>query len=306
MLRCRSVTLVRLCGISAALRETCVLVSSSERSARSSITFTSIHMERLFAHIGSNTRHLTASQASEAIETQRTMADSLGLSSNQWTAGGSEISHESSDFTALPATHDTHDTHDVSFTDKIDKAASIRFSSRFKTSTTAGFQPTELCTTEYITNRMKIIDDGPRVLSDQANNWIRAMEDVQLEIIDANLSESLEQADKFPKICDLIESLAAKVKDLEATEPVRDGLSRELAAAQREIEELEEELQIKKHRSAKMERWLDKCKSELEPTEQTDIAQLRLEKDMLLHQVKNLSSGKSSLEAELGTFERVI
>ena len=263
-------------------------------------------MERLFAHIGSNTRLLTASQASEAIEAQCTMAYSLGLSSNQWTAGGSVTSLESSDFTALPATHDTHDMHDVSFTDKIYKAESIMFSSRFKTSTTAGFQPTEIRTTEYITNRMKIIDDGPEVLSDQAIHWIRATDDVQLEIIDANLSEILEQAEKFAKICDLNESFAAKVKDWEATEPVRDGLSRELAAAQREIEELEEELQIEKCRSAKLERRLNKCKSEPETTEHTDIAQLRLEKDMLLHQVKNLSPEKSSLESELRAFERVI
>jgi len=297
---------VRLCGISAALRETRVLVSSSEMSALSSITFTSIRTERLFAHIGSNTRLLTALQASEAIETQRRMADSLGSSSNQWTAGGSETSQESSDFTALPATHDTHYTHNVSFTDKIDKTESIRFSSRLKTSTTAGFQPTELRTIESITNRMKIIDDGPGVLSDQAINWIRAMEDVQLEIIDANLSESVEQAEKFAKICDLSESSAAKVKDLEATVPVRDGPSRELAAAQREIEQLEEELQIEKRQSAKLERQLDKCKSELETMEQTDIAQLRLEKDMLLHQVKNHSSGMSSLESELRAFERII
>jgi len=240
-------------------------------------------MERLFAHIGSNTRLLTASQASEAIETQHKMADSLGSSSNQWTAGGSETSQESSDFTALPATHDTPDTHDVSFTDKIDQAESIRFSSRFKTSTTAGFQPTDLRTTEYITNQMKIIDDSPGVLSDQAINWIRATEDIQLQIIDANLSESLEQAEKFIKIFDLNENLAAKVKDLEATEPVRDGPSRELATAQWEFEDLEEELQILKRRSVKLERRLDKCKSEPETIEQTDIAQLRLEKDMLLH-----------------------
>jgi len=139
-----------------------------------------------------------------------------------------------------------HDTHDVSFTDKIDKAESIRFSSRFKTSTTAGFQPTELRTKEYITHRLKIIDDGHGVLSDQAINWIRATEDVQLEIIDATLAKSLEQAEIFAKICDLNESLAAKVKDLEATEPVRDGPSRESADAQREIDELEEELQIEK------------------------------------------------------------
>jgi hypothetical protein len=48
------------------------------------------------------------------------------------------------------------------------------------------------------------------------------MEDVQLGIIDTNLSESREQAEKFTQICDLNVSLAAKVQDLEATEPVRD------------------------------------------------------------------------------------
>jgi len=78
---------------------------------------------------------------------------------------------------------------------------------------------------------MKIIDDGPGVLSYQAIDWIRATEDVQLEILDANLSESLEQAEKFTKICNLNESLPVKVKDMEATEPIRDGPSRELAAA---------------------------------------------------------------------------
>jgi len=202
--------------------------------------------------------------------------------------------------------HNTHDTHDVSFADKIDKAESIRFSSRFKISTTMGFQPTEISTTEYITNQMKIIDDGPGVLSDQAINWIRATEDVQLEIIDDDHSESLEQAMKFTNICDLTESLATKVKDLEVTKPIQDGPSRELAAAQQEIQELEEELQIEKHQSDKLERQLDKCKSEPETTEQTDIAQLWLEKDKLLHQVKNLSSEKSSLESELRVFECVI
>jgi hypothetical protein len=39
--------------------------------------------------------------------------------------------------------------------------------------------------------------------------------------------------------------------------------------------------------------------SEPETTEQTDIPKLQLEKDMLLHEVKNLLSEKSSLEAEL-------
>jgi len=103
---------------------------------------------------------------------------------------------------------------------KSTKPKSIRFSSRFKTSTTAGFQPTERHTTEYITHQIKIIDDGPGVLSDQAINWIRAVEDVQLEIIDANLCESLEQAEKFTKICDHNENLATKVKGMEVTEHV--------------------------------------------------------------------------------------
>ena len=185
---------MRLCGISAALRETCILVSSSEMSARSSITFTSVRTETQFANIGSNTRLLTVSQASEAIKTERPMAVSLGPDSDEWTDGSSEALQENSDFAALPAIHDTNNTHNVSLTDKINTAESIRFSSRFETSTTAGFQPTELRTMEYITNQMKIIHDGPGVLYHQAINWIWATEDVQLEIIEAHLSESLEQA----------------------------------------------------------------------------------------------------------------
>ena len=79
-----------------------------------------------------------------------------------------------------------------------------------------------------------------------------------------------------------------------------------MAATQQEIEALEEDLHIEKRRSAKLERWLDKCKLELETTELTDIAQFWLEKDILLHQVNNLSSWKSSLESELRAFARVI
>jgi len=78
---------------------------------------------------------------------------------------------------------------------------------------------------------MKAIDDGPGLFSDQLMNWIRATEDIQLEITDANLSKSLEQAEKLAKICNLNNSLAAEVKELEATEPVQDGPSRELTAA---------------------------------------------------------------------------
>jgi hypothetical protein len=93
---------------------------------------------------------------------------------------------------------------------------------------------------------------------------------------------------------------------LQATEAVQDGPSWELAAAQQAIEELEEELTIKKRWSAKLGRRLDKCKSEPETMEHTDISPLPLEKDMLLHQVKNLSSEQSSLEFELIAFECVI
>jgi hypothetical protein len=234
------------------------------------------------------------------------MVDSPGLPSNQWNAGRSEASHASSDFATIPATYDAHDTQDVSFKDKIDQAESIRFSSKFATLATAGFEPAELRTAEYVTERKKIIDDGPGHLSDQAINWIKATEDVQLEIIDAGLSESLEQAEKFSKVCELNESLAAKVKELEAAEPVQ-GPNKELAAAHQEIDELEEELRIEKRRTAKLERRLEKCKSEPEHTaDHTAVAQLRLEKDMLLHQVKSLSSEKSELESELRAFERVI
>jgi hypothetical protein len=40
--------------------------------------------------------------------------------------------------------------------------------------------------------------------------------------------------------------------------------------------------------------------------ELTHIAQLRLEKDMLLQQLKNRSPEKSSLESELQAFKRVM
>lgn len=45
---------------------------------------------------------------------------------------------------------------------------------------------------------------------------MRTTEDIQLEIINANLSVSIEQAEKIAKICNLNKSLAAKVKNLVA------------------------------------------------------------------------------------------
>ena len=101
------------------------------------------------------------------------------------------------------------------------------FSSRFEMSVSVGFQPTQLRTTAYVINRMKAINDRPGLLTDQEIIWIRAMEDVQWDIIHATVSESVQQGDRFSKICDLNESLAAEVKALEAMEPVQDGPSRE-------------------------------------------------------------------------------
>jgi hypothetical protein len=83
-------------------------------------------------------------------------------------------------------------------------------------------------------------------------------------------------------------------------------VTRELAATQQEVEQLKEELQIKKCRSTNLDRRLNKCKYEPETTENKDIAQLQWEKDILLHQVKNLSSEKSGLATELRVFEHVI
>ncbi|KAF8244959.1 hypothetical protein K440DRAFT_646670 [Wilcoxina mikolae CBS 423.85] len=99
-------------------------------------------------------------------------------------------------------------------------------------------------------------DDGLGYLSNQAINWINAMEDVQLEIIDAGLLESLKQAEKFAKICDLNVGSVTKINDLEAAEPIQ-GPNTELTEAHRDIDKLEEEQQIDKYRCGKLERWLE-------------------------------------------------
>jgi hypothetical protein len=132
------------------------------------------------------------------------------------------------------------------------------------------------------------------------------MEDVQLEIIDTTLSERLEEGNIFANISNLNENLSTRVKGLEATELVQDGPSKELAATLQEPVELEEELQIEKSRFAKLARRLHKCKSEPETMEDTDISWLWLQQDMVVYQVKNLSSGKSSLESELRMFKHII
>jgi len=76
--------------------------------------------------------------------------------------------------------------------------------------------------------------------------------DLQLEIIDMNLLESLNQANKMTKICDLNQSLAAEVIDLKATKPSQDCLSNKVAAAHWEIEELEKDVWIEKRHCTKL------------------------------------------------------
>ena len=92
---------------------------------------------------------------------------------------------------------------DVSFTDSMENAKSTTCSSRFQTSATMGFQHTEHCTTQYVPNLVNVIDYSPEPFWDKVINWVRNMEEAQLEMINANLWESLKQAEKFAKICDL-------------------------------------------------------------------------------------------------------
>jgi len=110
-------------------------------------------------------------------------------------------------------------------------AESIRFSSRFMTSATVGFQPAALHTRQYVTHRINVMDHGPGHLSQYAIDSNRAMEDIRQEIIDANLSESVEHTEIFANICDLNESLAAEVKYFKPAGSIQDGLSMTLVAA---------------------------------------------------------------------------
>jgi hypothetical protein len=98
-----------------------------------------------FGDIGSTTPPLTASEASESIEIQHKMVKLLSTSSNKYTARAWKISHLSFHFAAHPGRHnmsnihDVNDTQAVSFTNKMYKTESVRFSSMSKTSATIGF-----------------------------------------------------------------------------------------------------------------------------------------------------------------------
>jgi hypothetical protein len=81
--------------------------------------------------------------------------------------------------------------------------------------------------------------------------------------------------------------LTANDLDLKAAEPIVVGHSNELAAAYQHMQE--EELQMKKHSSAKFPMKLEMFKSKLQSVNQTDIVQLQLGKSMVQHQVKTSS-----------------
>jgi hypothetical protein len=100
---------------------------------------------------------------------------------------------------------------------------------------------------------MTVIDDGLGHLSDQSINWITATEDVELVIPHAGLSESAKRAKIFAKLCNLNNSLAAKVKDLDDAEPIQDP-NKVCVAANQEINVFEEELQIENGHPANLVR----------------------------------------------------
>jgi spore coat protein U-like protein len=105
------------------------------------------------------------------------MADFYGLPSNQWSAADLGRLHQPSDFAPLPA---MHDVQDVSFSHRIIKPKSIRFSCKFTTSATASFEPGEHRTTEYVTKRKQVIDYSLGHISNKTINWLKSSEDVQL------------------------------------------------------------------------------------------------------------------------------
>jgi len=168
-------------------------------------------------YFGSITGRVIASQASEAMEMKCMIAGLLSSWSNLWTASGSESLHWSAELPvtpAMPKVHTMYNAHcvpDVYVIDRIDSAKSIRFCNKFKPSVTVGFQPTKLCTTQYISKCITVIDDGVRWLFDEAINGIRAMEKVQWHIINANYLETLNRTEIFAKICKLNGSFATNV-----------------------------------------------------------------------------------------------
>ena len=100
--------------------------------------------------------------------------------------------------------------------------------------------------------------------------------------------------------------MAAKVTDLGATWPVQGARAGNLRPLNQKLRNWKKNCRLQSVAHAKLERLLNKCKLEPVTTEHTDVAQLWLGRDMLLHPVKTISSEKCGLESELRVFEPVI
>ena len=135
---------------------------------------------------------------SEAIKTHLTLATWTGTCSNQSTACVLVTLYKESNLTAYPVPHDTHDTYIVHIAQVVgvaedfQKAEWIRLISRSTTSRTVGFQYTAYGITEYVTKWMKAIEHGPWLFSDCGITLIWAAVNIEQEIIDAQVSQSLE------------------------------------------------------------------------------------------------------------------
>jgi hypothetical protein len=119
------------------------------------------------------------------------IAESIGLPLNELIANSLETPHGSTDLLTLLAIHNTHDMQNHNFTNIINRPKWIMFSSRFRILASASFKPAECRIAEYTIHRNDVIVDGLRPVSDYAINWFSATNHIQLNIIDAWLSESI-------------------------------------------------------------------------------------------------------------------
>ena len=118
---------------------------------------------------------------------------------------------------------------------------------------------------------MMMIDNRPGLRSDEAFNWIRAMEDVKQYVLHMNPLKSLEQAKTFAMICDLSQLLTGEIMEKDAARHIRDALSEELTASLYQIHMFERALQIENCCTANVLRQFDKWKSKLEVPWPTEI-----------------------------------
>jgi len=85
------------------------------------------------------------------------------------------------------------------------------------------------------------------------------------------------------KICNHKQSLAATVKELDATEAIEVGLGLVVSPCIAVCWGVDEVLNIEKHCSALLVWWLHQYMSEPETTQLMDLTQLSMRKAMVLH-----------------------